>query len=64
MIASKVPYGKWEMPLKYKVFDNLSLSAGFLHEGTPVPDSTFEPSVPAGDKNYIGLGLSWGIMFC
>ena len=40
----------------YKVTDTVSLMAGYLHSNNPVPDSTFEPSIPDSDTHLFTIG--------
>lgn len=44
---------------KYKISDYLSLLAGYLYSGNPVPDSTFEPSIPDANTHLFTIGLSY-----
>lgn len=41
---------------KYRVSDLFSVMAGYLYGWNPVPDSTFEPSVPDSDTHLFCLG--------
>ena len=43
--------------IKYNISPTLAVSAGYLYEGNPVPDDTFEPSVPASDRDDFSLGI-------
>ena len=43
--------------IKYNIDSTLSISAGYLHEGNPVPSDTFEPSVPVSDRNDYSVGI-------
>lgn len=49
-------YG-FNIGVKYSFDPTLSISAGYLHEGNPVPSSTFEPSVPVSDKDDFSFGI-------
>lgn len=40
----------------YRVHDAVSLSAGYLHSGNPVPDETFEPAIPDADIHIFNAG--------
>ena len=41
---------------KFKINDTFSLMAGYLHGWNPVPDSTFDPSIPDSDTNLYTFG--------
>jgi len=43
--------------IKYNIDPKLSISAGYLHEGNPVPSDTFEPSVPVSDRDDFSFGI-------
>ncbi len=49
-------YG-FNVGIKYIFDPTLSIAAGYLHEGNPVPSSTFEPSVPVSDRDDISFGI-------
>ncbi len=49
-------YG-FNVGIKYILDPTLSIAAGYLHEGNPVPSSTFEPSVPVSDKDNFSFGI-------
>ncbi len=40
----------------YKVTDSVALMAGYLHSNDPVPDSTFEPTIPDSETHLITVG--------
>ena len=40
----------------YKVNETFSIMAGYLHGWNPVPDNTFDPSIPDSDTNLYTLG--------
>ncbi|GAB4168038.1 MAG: outer membrane protein transport protein [Geothermobacteraceae bacterium] len=40
----------------YRVNDSLILLAGYLYSDNPVPDSTFDPSIPDADAHLFTLG--------
>ncbi|MBN2083974.1 MAG: protein kinase [Anaerolineales bacterium] len=40
----------------YRAHDAVSLSAGYLHSGNPVPDGTFEPAIPDTDIHIFNAG--------
>lgn len=43
---------------KYQLNESLSLLAGYLYSGNPVPDSTFEPSLPDANTHLFTAGMS------
>ncbi|MDY6974186.1 MAG: outer membrane protein transport protein [Thermodesulfobacteriota bacterium] len=43
--------------VKYDINPTFALSAGYLYEGNPVPDGTFEPSVPSSDRDDLSFGI-------
>lgn len=43
---------------KYQLNDSIALLAGYLYSGNPVPDSTFEPSVPDSNSHLFTVGTS------
>jgi long-chain fatty acid transport protein len=49
-------YG-FNMGIRYDIDPTLSIAAGYLHEGNPVPSETFEPSVPVSDRDDFSLGV-------
>lgn len=42
--------------LKYQLNDMVALLAGYLYQGNPVPDSTFDPSIPDADGHLFTVG--------
>ena len=46
---------------QYQLNDSVSLRAGYLYGGNPVPDKTFEPSIPDSNTHIftIGTGLKY-----
>jgi long-chain fatty acid transport protein len=42
---------------RYQLADNIALMAGYLYEGTPVPDSTFDPSIPSAKSHIVSAGV-------
>jgi long-chain fatty acid transport protein len=40
----------------YRVKDNISLLAGYLYSGNPIPDSTFEPAIPDSNTHLFTIG--------
>ena len=43
---------------KYQLNKTVALLAGYLYSGNPVPDNTFEPSVPDANTHLFTLGTS------
>lgn len=43
--------------IKYNVDPTLAISAGYLHEGNPIPSDTFEPAIPASDRDDYCIGI-------
>ncbi len=43
---------------KYQLKDSMALLAGYLYSGNPVPDKTFEPSIPDANAHLFTLGTS------
>ena len=43
--------------IKYNIDPTLSVSAGYLHEGNPIPSDTFEPAIPASDRDDFSIGV-------
>jgi len=46
----------------YRLNETVSLLAGYLYSDNPVPDATFDPSIPDADAHLftVGSGLSFG----
>ena len=44
--------------VRYSVDPTLDVLLGYLYEDNPVPDDTFEPSVPASEKHMLSLGAA------
>ena len=42
---------------RYQVTDAFAVMAGYIHQGNPVPDETFEPSVPDNRTNVYTVGF-------
>ncbi len=42
--------------IKYQVSDMLALLAGYLYQGNPVPDATFDPSIPDANGHLFSIG--------
>lgn len=42
--------------LKYQVSEPLALLAGYLYQGNPVPDATFDPSIPDANGHLFSIG--------
>ena len=53
----------WDFRLgvEYAATDRLALRGGYFYDGTPIPDSTFEPTIPNSNLHAIttGLGYKW-----
>jgi len=47
--------------IKYTIDPTLSISAGYSHEGNPIPSHTFEPAIPGSDKNWFSFGIQKNI---
>jgi long-chain fatty acid transport protein len=49
---------------KYQVNDHFALVAGYLYQGNPVPDSTFDPSIPDANAHLftIGTDIKYGAL--
>lgn len=47
---------------EYKLNEALRLRAGYTFHETPVPSTTFEPSVPQSSRHavFVGFGYEWG----
>ena len=52
----------WSFKLgaKYNMNPTLAFSAGYYHGVSPVPDHTFEPSIPDSDHHHFSLGIQKG----
>lgn len=46
---------------KYRITNEISIMAGYLYSGNPVPDSTFEPSIPDANTHLLTAGLSYKV---
>ncbi len=44
---------------KYKLTDSLSILAGYLYSGNPIPDYTFEPTIPDANTHLFTTGISY-----
>ncbi len=42
--------------LKYQLNDHFALLAGYLYQGNPVPDSSFDPSIPDANGHLFSVG--------
>lgn len=42
--------------IKYQVSDIIALLAGYLYQGNPVPDATFDPSIPDANGHLFSIG--------
>ena len=43
---------------KYSLSPSLDILFGYLYDGTPVPDDTFEPSISDSEKHLLSLGIA------
>ncbi|WP_068861460.1 OmpP1/FadL family transporter [Thermodesulfovibrio sp. N1] len=43
--------------IKYQINETLALLAGYLYSGNPVPDSTFEPTIPDANTHLLTAGI-------
>jgi len=41
---------------KYQLNDSVALLAGYLYGGNPIPDKTFEPTIPDADTHLFCIG--------
>lgn len=48
--------------LKYSPTETWAVSMGYIFEETPVPNHTFEPSIPSNDKNIVSIGFQKGFL--
>lgn len=44
---------------KYKLNDSISILAGYLYSGNPIPDDTFEPTIPDANTHLLTTGISY-----
>lgn len=44
---------------KYKLTNSISILAGYLYSGNPVPDDTFEPTIPDANTHLLTTGISY-----
>lgn len=49
---------------RYQLTDNVALMAGYLYDGTPAPDHTFDPSIPTSKSHMVSAGVDWGWKRC
>ncbi len=45
--------------VQYTLLDALGLRAGYGHITSPVPEGTYDPSLPDGERNIFSVGLGW-----
>lgn len=43
--------------VKYQINETIAFLAGYLYSGNPVPDSTFEPSIPDANTHLLTAGI-------
>ncbi len=43
---------------KYQMNDSITLLAGYLYQGNPIPDDTFEPAIPDANAHLFTVGTS------
>lgn len=66
--ASKEDVRKWNNTFsigiggEYKLNEALKARGGYVFHETPIPNESFEPSVPQGSRHgvFAGIGYSWG----
>lgn len=48
---------------RYQLTDSVALMAGYLYDGTPAPDRTFDPSIPTAKSHMLstGVDLDWDL---
>jgi len=44
---------------EYQVNKNIGLLVGYIYDRDPIPDSTFEPSIPGNDAHIYTAGVKW-----
>lgn len=42
---------------RYQVTDSFAIMAGYLYDGSPAPDHTFDPSIPTAKSHMISAGI-------
>ncbi|BCR06429.1 hypothetical protein DESUT3_34980 [Desulfuromonas versatilis] len=42
---------------RYQLSEDLGLLAGYLYDGTPAPDRTFDPSIPTAKSQMVSVGV-------
>jgi len=47
-----------QLGAKYQLNESVALLAGYFYGGNPVPDETFEPSIPDANTSYYSIGTS------
>lgn len=45
-----------DIGFKYQLNDTVALLAGYLHQGNPIPDQTYDPVVPDANANLVTIG--------
>jgi len=49
----------WMLGGEWQYSQNLTLQAGYLFSQSPVPDETFDPSIPDADSHLLTVGCGW-----
>lgn len=44
---------------EYRINENIGLLFGYIFDHDPIPDSTFEPSIPVNDAHLYTAGVKW-----
>lgn len=65
--TSLVSQRNWEdtwsgnLGLRYQLNDQVILMAGYLYQGNPIPDGTFEPAIPDANAHLFTLGTNFDV---
>ena len=51
----------YEFGAQYELTPNWTARAGYIFSENTVPDSTFSPTLPDGDRHVLSAGLGWAI---
>lgn len=46
----------WSLGLKYRINKFIAVMGGYLYQGNPVPDRTFDPTIPDANGHLFSLG--------